>query len=556
MCKIRKLACLAVLIIAGIAFTGCSKKEDPSQEPQYRTEAERSNKKDKSDKPGLAGNMDLLKDDKDSENKENSNEDWKNAYIPIVQNWNNEHSGDFSYGYNLIYLDDNDVPELVLMCDDEAWHAMDMYTCKNGEASRILIQSEDGNIQSEDRFLSPGHQGMGNSYFERSGIYLNYGGMMGTLYIEGFILKDNLLTKIFYYTFINVDWDEENPDPYRYEIGYIDKDGDNIFFEKKTDDDTKFYEINNVPEASEIEDLYNFSFLDESEINAPMTYNEICDSLGCEDSNPDAGDTVGGSSHGLEAGLSYAELLRHYLHDSSYENGSYLLDGVGDGIAYESGDEWYFALKDLNGDNEDELLITHFLDENGNTEATTIFIKESDTLNNLGSCYAFYDENKQIIDRVYSPENSYDFSDVFYTFDGNDLVPIIHFERSSDGNDSLIDIYTYESDHSNSKYEKTVSVDEARSLRPPYLKADWLIMNEENISTALENKERRIVVSTTDGGANLRKGPGTQYEIVFNMIPDGTVLNVIGTRKSDTGKDWALITYEGQKCWVALSQTK
>ena len=61
---------------------------------------------------------------------------WKDEYSKIVQAWE-EQMGDDVLGYEFIYLDDDEIPELVLHCYDEAWSGFDMYTFSDGKSKHV-----------------------------------------------------------------------------------------------------------------------------------------------------------------------------------------------------------------------------------------------------------------------------------------------------------------------------------------------------------------------------------------------------------------------------------
>lgn len=65
-----------------------------------------------------------------------------------------------------------------------------------------------------------------------------------------------------------------------------------------------------------------------------------------------------------------------------------------------------------------------------------------------------------------------------------------------------------------------------------------------------------VVVSASDGGANFRYGAGAEYDkLISNMIPNGTVLHIVGERAANTGRYWGYTEYQGLWGYVALSQT-
>lgn len=63
-----------------------------------------------------------------------------------------------------------------------------------------------------------------------------------------------------------------------------------------------------------------------------------------------------------------------------------------------------------------------------------------------------------------------------------------------------------------------------------------------------------VVVSASDGGVNLRSGPGTEYDVVESMIPVGDVLSIKDRSLSEDGKDWLRVEWKDSEGWVAESQ--
>ena len=62
------------------------------------------------------------------------------------------------------------------------------------------------------------------------------------------------------------------------------------------------------------------------------------------------------------------------------------------------------------------------------------------------------------------------------------------------------------------------------------------------------------VVNAPDGGVNLRSGPGTEYEILVNMIPNGTEMKIYQIKNSSKGTQWGYVQYNNTEGWIALSQ--
>ena len=95
----------------------------------------------------------------------------------------------------------------------------------------------------------------------------------------------------------------------------------------------------------------------------------------------------------------------------------------------------------------------------------------------------------------------------------------------------------------------------------------WYDISEENINRILlqENNEavstqadeiRYVTTAANDGGVNMRFGPGTEYDIVVEMIPNGEKMAVNDEALSTTGKTWYKVIYHGMEGWVAASQVK
>ncbi len=109
---------------------------------------------------------------------------WQEAYKSIVDMWQTNHGADYAFGYNLIYLDDNDFPELLLMGEDDAWNGYEMYTFIDGEAVRVTKDDSDSSS-----YLSPGRQMQIDEFIPRTGIWVQGSGMMGSIHLTGYRLE-------------------------------------------------------------------------------------------------------------------------------------------------------------------------------------------------------------------------------------------------------------------------------------------------------------------------------------------------------------------------------
>ena len=64
-----------------------------------------------------------------------------------------------------------------------------------------------------------------------------------------------------------------------------------------------------------------------------------------------------------------------------------------------------------------------------------------------------------------------------------------------------------------------------------------------------------VTVSASDGGCNLRYGPGVEYNQLMNyMIPNGTILHIHWEDEASNGKAWGFTNYNNMTGWIALSQ--
>ena len=143
---------------------------------------------------------------------------WAGEYLPIINSWHNSHRGDYSEGYDLIYLNDDDFPELCLFCDDGANSGIDIYTYQNKTTSHVEL--EGGGTAGSD-ITCFGRQGQTDAYSERTGFYLRGGGMMGNEYYTGYILDGSTLKVVMNYNNIYDISDET----VSYDLWYIKKDG-------------------------------------------------------------------------------------------------------------------------------------------------------------------------------------------------------------------------------------------------------------------------------------------------------------------------------------------
>ncbi len=202
---------------------------------------------------------------------------WKSDYRDLVDMWE-EQKGEDVLGYEFIYLDKDDIPEIVMHCYDEAWEGFDIYTYIDGKTVHLDRYDMDGNSEMISGYplTSNGHQGKGDCYFSKTGLILQRGGMMGSYWTKGYILDEGKLECVFEYFYANSsDWTED-ADPISYQIQYKLKDGTTVTRNKEED---VYFE--DCIELQDIEKEYSFSY--ESMIGLPgdslLTYEEVMDCL-------------------------------------------------------------------------------------------------------------------------------------------------------------------------------------------------------------------------------------------------------------------------------------
>lgn len=196
-------------------------------------------------------------------NKKNEKEvDWEKIYHNVIEEWHSEHGDDYSYGYDYIYLDDNDIPELCLYGEDSAYHCFDLYTIVDGEAKRMELYKMDGEQFSEGEYTRNGAQGTEDFYFERTGIIFLSWGMIGDVYRRGFLMNGNKLEMVI--RFVHINSIEVNGSPNTYTLKYLNKDGKLYSVNKVSDTD-----IFECEERDELEKEWGFSFDNKIYIRPP-----------------------------------------------------------------------------------------------------------------------------------------------------------------------------------------------------------------------------------------------------------------------------------------------
>ena len=161
---------------------------------------------------------------KPAEEEPVSGSSWIEEYSEAVSKWHDLHKDESCEGYSLIYLNDDDIPELCMSCEyNEYYSATDMYTVSDEKLCHLDVYDLDHKIV-EDEYTIPGGQGHGMAYLERGG-YLTFwysGG--GIDRYSGYLMNTDRLDQVM--TCISDHTGLEGGNPYYEEgIKYYKKDG-------------------------------------------------------------------------------------------------------------------------------------------------------------------------------------------------------------------------------------------------------------------------------------------------------------------------------------------
>ena len=541
----KKKIVYALIIALGICTTGCGKN---SVNENFHEKAEIINEDTSNDvAEDINGSEETEGRVEDSENidfeEDEVGEDWKQAYIPIVKQWNIMHSNDYSYGYELIYIDDNDVPELVLACDDETGTGYDIYTCIDGEAVQLKFENDDKEQRGSNIVSPSGFPEKKDSYIEKTGIYMQSYRMRDCYVTEGCTLEGNMLKDAFSYFYDDNSWDVSE-DYYGYTLEYINDKAEKITNEATTDGDDKYYDITGAPEAAQIENIYHCDFEKSKSFNCTMNYKTICSILGVDDGATE---------------LSYKEIFAKLLYEYMKDNTKGIQEGW-DGFNYQN-DGGKFMLKDINNDGIDEMLLTAM------NEEYNIFIPadtwEESHVGNITAC-----SDDGILEREYGETFTHYYS--YYRLEDGELKCFDSFcsYDNPDYGDDIITEYTHVDSAGNKSIITEAEFNAGDGLYGVHdIKGEWYDISEENINRILlqENNEavstradeiRYVTTAANDGGVNMRSGPGTEFDILIEMIPNGEKMAVSAEDFSTTGKIWYKVTYHEVEGWVSASQIK
>lgn len=205
----------------------------------------------------------------------NVGDNWKREYVNVVEIWNKDSKDDI-LGYDFIYLNNDEIPELVLYCYDNAWIGFDIYTISEGRAVRLDRYKMNGEKVTSS-LTSEGRQGQSDGYIHKSGILLQRRGMMGSYAVTGYVFKKEYLEEIFNYSYMDTpDYLENGNEPIYYEINYVSFDGSIKNIRKEED-----IWFERCPELSILENEYEFMFSNRKDLVASelLTYDDVMDFL-------------------------------------------------------------------------------------------------------------------------------------------------------------------------------------------------------------------------------------------------------------------------------------
>lgn len=325
---------------------------------------------------------------------------------------------------------------------------------------------------------------------------------------------------------------------------YINDKGEKITNEVVTDNDEKYYDITGAPEAMQIENIYHCDFEKSKSFNCTMNYKTICSILGVDDGATE---------------LSYKEIFAKLLYEYMKDNTKHIKEGWGIYDYQDYGGK--FILKDINNDGVDEMLLTVM------NEEYNVFIPantwEESHLGNITAC-----NDDGILERDYGETFTHYYS--YYRLEDGELKCFDSFgsHDNPDYGDDIITEYTHVDSAENESIITEAEFNAGDGLYGVHdIKGEWYDISEENINRILieQNNEaasiqsdeiRYVTTAANDGGVNMRSGPGTEYDKVVEMIPNGEKLAVMDNGYSTTGKSWYKVEYRGMEGWVSASQVK
>ncbi len=615
-----KIITLIMMLLLLTNLTACGTKESEKKEMPQKTEevtseegtsaiSAESGRSTGNDKDNTTDETDDETQQKNTEEKTDTDEFyWAEAYIPIVNEWYTSHSNQ-SYIFNLIYLNNDDIPELCLFNPSERPSGIDIYTIIDQQAVRIALNDSDNLWGSSEYTLSNTHS-TNERYIANKGIIARLAQADKNSIEVCYMLIGNTLEPI--YIFEETDGvpadDHTFGYPSTYTVTYVKKDGDTVQHSEET---TEVFEtMKRSPDhMSEICNEYNFSTEEFKGMYELRSYKEITEELmknlpedvaerqtiknlsedeaGVETKKNLPEDVaVGQTMKNLpedEAGTgtkvdawkyTYLRLLKDFI------NGEYIWEGF-------FNDKSRFLIYDLNNDNIPELLIN---DEDFNWWA---YEQDAESLDD--PTYSFY----RIIpgtDELIGTGDFYNQAQraVIDYLDGRSIYLYDEDFGTYSESDSLENEYAFNENHhytiteympDRTSTSRDASIEEARMLMEKYEKEYEDVLGEglritgenirkelelplsvvygfepvsttsseaESVST-MENADSpiyQVKVTAPDGYVNFRQSPGTDAQII-SQITNGTLLSVY---EENSEKTWLRTENGGISGWIAASQ--
>ena len=198
--------------------------------------------------------------------------EWTGEYMKVVSGWHELHGEERAEGYGLIYLNDDDVPELLAVCEDGPYVATDIYTFIDGKACHMDLYDFD-HVISEDTYTITGGQGHHTVYLEKKGYLLNgyEGGGLGN--DAGYRMNGECLEQVMAFYNHHEKIDDDNWAE-KHDIRILRKDGS--LFEESGDGEIDFFEDSGY--RRDFESEYGFGY-DDCKSPDVYTFDEITEEL-------------------------------------------------------------------------------------------------------------------------------------------------------------------------------------------------------------------------------------------------------------------------------------
>ncbi|MCR4904203.1 MAG: zinc-ribbon domain-containing protein [Butyrivibrio sp.] len=210
---------------------------------------------------------------------------WKDEYLKQIVGWHDAHQGDQAESYVLFYLNDDDIPELMMTCENSAFIGEDIYTFEEGRAIHIdaCLFSKS---KTDDSYTFTSK--IEDQFVERKGLYFWSWAGNGSQYDQVYIYRNNRLEQIYQQTvsFILVDDGvDQVGENYTFESDLLKKDGESVsdkaerYLDYEAMDESVDYDFSDLKKSNseKLEKEYGFSSDEVKNVsdNASYSYQEI-----------------------------------------------------------------------------------------------------------------------------------------------------------------------------------------------------------------------------------------------------------------------------------------